>query len=280
MTGDDGASRIFDLSGIVVRVTGLPEELAGRMESDWSPFLSADEGAPFLEVRVTVGKPVLPDEPFAPKEIRSEVGPTGARFEMPEGNVEIDRKGAARLLLHPGERSRTYFALQNLVRAALARRLPSRGGALVHAAGIVVDGRAFLLVGPEGSGKSTWAEQADAAGCRVLSDDLVLLDGTSDRVEALGAPFKSTHSGPLAPGRWPLVAVLLPEHGAPASLAPVSRIEARARIVANLPFIAEGVGSDPQIAAVVERLATGVPALKLRFARDPGFIAPLRDLGR
>jgi hypothetical protein len=280
VTGGVAASRTFDLSGVVVRVLGLPEPVAGRMASEWKAFLTDEARAPFLEVRVDVGEPVPPEMPFAPKEIRGAIGPGGGRFEMPDGSVEITAEGIARVLLHPSDRSRTYYAFQNLLRAALARRLPERGGALLHAAGLVVDGNAFVLVGPEGSGKSTWAREGEAGGARVLSDDLVMLDGTGASFEALGAPFKSTYSGPLAPGRWPLAALLLPERGTSPSLATVARVEATARIVANLPFIAEGVATDPQIANLVERLATELPAKRLAFAPDPAFLPLLRELGR
>jgi hypothetical protein len=153
----------------------------------------------------------------------------------------------------------------------------SRGGALFHAAGVVHRGRAFVLAGAAGSGKSTWARLAEEAGASVLSDDLVLLDGHGGGIEALGAPFRSTHRPTAGPGRWPLAAILFPAHGPTVSVAAVTGIEARARVLANLPFVVEGVGRDPRVSETIERLVSTVPTRLLTFARDPAFMKALES---
>jgi len=166
--------------------------------------------------------------------------------------------------------------MANLVRAAVAWILPGRGGALVHAAALVLDGRAFLLVGSEGAGKSTWAALGERGGGRVLTDDLAMLDAADGEMQALGAPFRSTHVADYGPGRWPLAAILFPRHGRPAATAPVASLIARAKIVANLPFVAEGAERDPRIGAVVERLCA-LPCAELTFDLDPSFVDVLRE---
>jgi hypothetical protein len=197
---------------------------------------------------------------------------------MREGWADVDVAGRARVHLLRDNDQRRYFTALNFLRAALGWCLPERGGALVHAAGLVIDGRAFLLVGPEGSGKSTWSRFGENAGARVISDDLVLLDGAGERPEILGAPFRSTHRTDYRPGRWPLGGVLFPVHGAEPALGPVAPLLARARLTANLPFLIDLEEGAARGARVVDRLVERVPFADLTFGLDPSFVGLLRSL--
>ncbi len=270
----------FDLSGVPIRVTGLPGAMGERLAREWSSFASAGPVEPFLDASVSFAdRPALP-RAFDPKGMRASLTLERARYEVPEGEVVVEASGSASIALASGlDPGVGYFTLLNLLRASLAWRLPSRGGALVHAAGIVLDGRAFLLVGAAGSGKSTFAALAESAGARILSDDLVLIDGAGGTIEALGAPTRSTHRSISGPGRWPLAAVLLPAHGTAARLDPVSELTAHGSLAANLPFVAEALGADPRLDAVVDRLVREVATLRLTFARDDAFVALLRWVG-
>src|SRR5437867_6048070 len=46
-------------------------------------------------------------------------------------------------------------SVENFLRVALAWKAMERGGLLLHASGLVRDGRAYLFFGPSGSGKTT-----------------------------------------------------------------------------------------------------------------------------
>ena len=267
----------FDFSGIALRVSGLPAAAAEALVREWGAFRAERAGAPLLEVEVSRGRPLAGSPPrFDPKAMRAELGPSAAVFHMPQGRVELDTGGRARLELAGGPAAHEHYALLNLLRAALAWKLLSRGGALLHAAGIVVDGRAFALAGAEGSGKSTFSGEGERGGASVVSDDLVLVDPEGGGFALAGAPFRSTHAVAFARGRWPLAALLFPRHGAPPVLAPVAPLLAQARIVANLPFVAESLDRDDRLRAVVARLVERVPCRELTFAPDPGFLELLR----
>lgn len=51
------------------------------------------------------------------------------------------------------------------------------GRAALHCAAVVIDGRAWALLGERGSGKSTTAAHLARLGCDVLTDDLLVVDG-------------------------------------------------------------------------------------------------------
>src|SRR5206468_8735402 len=61
-------------------------------------------------------------------------------------------------------------AIENFVRAAVAWRAVSLGGALVHSAGAVWKGKGYLFYGPSGAGKSTLSACNTRAS--IVSDDL------------------------------------------------------------------------------------------------------------
>jgi len=269
----------LDVSGIGLHVEGLDAALSGRLRREWAPFVAALTEPPWLRLEVELRGGESGGD-YRPKEMASELRPDGACFAMPEGRAEVRLDGRARLLLHGGSHDRDWFTLLNLLRACLAFCLPSRGGALLHAAGLVVDGRAFVLVGPEGSGKSSFARLGAAAGARVLSDDVVVLDGAASGYAALGSPLHSTHRADYRPGRWPLAALLFPHRSDRATATPARRLGAAARVTANLPFVAEGLERDPRIGALVERLVGAVPAFEFGFALDPACVDLLRGLPR
>ena len=275
---DSSESIGLDLSGIGLRLDGLPSRLAELVRARWGPFVRPEPpDGPFLTIRVGYEQGELPRGEFAPKEMAATTTATGARFRMPEGRAAVDGNGRAEVRLLYGLGDREYFTLQNLIRACLAWILPNRGGCLLHAAGLVVRGRAFLLVGPAGSGKSTWVRLGEEAGGHALSDDLVLVDGIGPRPDALGAPFCSTHRADYRPGRWPLAAILFPRHGDAPARGSCAPLLARARLTANLSFLVDVASKDPRVVSLVERLAGEVDCADLTFATDPSFVGLLRD---
>ncbi len=266
----------LDFSGIRLRLEDLNPALDERLRRDWPHFVAASAGDTFLTLRLSFAKGAAPTGAFAPKQMTSRLERERADFHMAEGSASVFDDGTGEITLLRGLGVREYYSFLNLLRASLAWKLPSRGGMLMHAAGLVVDGRGFILVGPEGSGKSSWARLGESAGCRVLSDDLVLLDGARADLEVLGAPFRSTHRADYRPGRWPLAAVLFPRHGERAAVEPCDALISRARLVANLTFIAEAVEKDDRIPPMLERLTSNVPCAELTFALDGSFVELLR----
>jgi hypothetical protein len=266
----------LDFSGIRLRLENLNPALDERLRREWRSFVAATGPDPFLRLRLTFVEGAAPQGAFAPKAMTSKLERQRAAFHMAEGSAAVFEDGTGEITLLRGLGTREYYSFLNFLRATLAWKLPSRGGMLMHAAGLVVGERGFIMVGAEGSGKSSWAKLGESAGCRVLSDDLVVLDGAGAELEVLGAPFRSTHHADYRPGRWPLAAVLFPRHAEQAALKPCDALIARARLVANLTFIAEAVEKDDRISPMLERLTSSVPCADLAFALDGSFVELLR----
>lgn len=268
-----------DVSGIRVDWRDLPPDLERSIRDGWRPYLAAGDEAPLLDVAVRADLPdrVDPSLPF-PSALDSRLTPDAATFVSPVGRIEVARDGRAVLTLPGGPASWRFRSAINLAFAALAWRLLDRPGAVLHAAGIVLDGRAFLLVGPSGAGKSTFAALAREAGAEVLSDDAVLLDLEGGRVVALAAPFRDHEATVAAPRRCPVAALLLPRWGDAAAIAPASRLHVEARVAANLLFVGGGWATDPRVAAAAGALVDRVAAHTLTFARDGSFAPLLRAL--
>jgi hypothetical protein len=273
---DAAATFVADLSGLVVRFRGLDDALAGLFASRWAPFVTRRDTTPWLDVAVTASDHTIATGRPMRKSIAGEVRGGGGRFRSDEGEIEVDPEGRARVRLGRGDDQWRFWGLANLVGAALAVRLPSRPGALLHAAGVVIDGRGFVLIGPEGAGKSTFARMAAAGWERVISDDTVLVDGASGHLELLGSPTRSHEATNLGRGRWPIAALLHARWGTEARLDPAGRLATEALLAANLPFLSSGWGHDARLDALVPFLAGAVPHRVLTFSPDPSFVALLR----
>ena len=102
---------------------------------------------------------------------------TGATAQMAERLVAIGGGG---------EQAANGF--HALFLFALTHLLAHRDLIVLHGAGVVRDGRAFLLLGGSGSGKSTLAVAALEAGWGLLADDMVVIRRDGERLEATGVP--------------------------------------------------------------------------------------------
>ena len=78
--------------------------------------------------------------------------------------------------------------VENFLRVLYAWRCIYQGGLLVHSAGVIKDGKAFVFFGPSGSGKTTIARLLSDQ--TILSDDLVIIKKRNGNYKAYGVPFR------------------------------------------------------------------------------------------
>ena len=273
---------VLSIGDIVLRLRGLPAALADRLEARYNKFVARkfDEG---LDVEVCdAGRDYYIDPPEG-----SEFNPVhlvcdGERVRFVGYRLAgvFDTAGrTGRVLLARGEHEPADRALENYIRAAVAWQAVERGGALVHAASAILDGKGYLFYGESGAGKSTLAECNRRA--RIVSDDLSLVlpagDGTP---ELIGSPFRGTYEGgKQIVGSFPLVAGFRLVQADEVKVESVERIRALSELIGNLPFVAEGFVRRPDLFGKIERCFGSVPLMHLHFRKDDSYWDAIREAG-
>jgi hypothetical protein len=160
----------------------------------------------------------------------------------------------------------SFLVVDGLVRAAVARHVLSRGGILLHAGAVRVDGRAHLFPGRSGSGKSTLAGLAS----EVLSDEAVAVLPSAAGYMAHATPWWRTGGGAA-----PLAGIYtLAWHGEAVKAQP--QAAALRHVVTNLVLPLDGPSERADALSAAARLATAVPFARLSFRVDSNVDCLLR----
>lgn len=262
--------------------------LAGLMEKAYAPFRRTTPdphslGAWRVTVRIAGSLPPaferMEEVDRTPVPVRRD----GERLGMDAGwfgaSVDIPRRAAelqCPLSLHP---------LDSLLRVLFTLEGARAGSFLLHAAGIVTDGRAYAVFGPSGAGKSTIAAAAAAAGAAAaaaagaransacaIGDELIGL--------RLGQPSAVAHGTPFWDGRdvtCPLAALVVPVKSADTSAEAIGPGEA---LRLMWPQVQVAGLTSEELAAVwhaAAEIAASVRAIRLRFALGPRMWDEIRE---
>ena len=157
-------------------------------------------------------------------------------------------------------REERAYPLEAVVRTAMMARLPLVGGLPLHAAGVMLGGRAVGFFGPSGAGKTTLADTCPGT---VLSDELVAI--------APGAPPTLVRSGFWGEGRGPgrtggaPLAALVSLHRGPAfELTRLGAMDALRSFVASVP-VPLGPPLWSRALAVAGDTVSRVPVYRMRW---------------
>jgi len=265
------------LDALRLRLTGLDDALADALVARYGPYVEAPPAADAAALVVRFAREergyyIEPpsDAEFNPVWLAcdgSRIRFLGYRlagwFDVGDVRGEI--------LLAKGEYEPELRALENYIRCAVAWRAAARGGALVHAASVVRNGKAYLFYGESGAGKSTLS--AVSTRGRVVSDDLSLVvPRPGGGLDLVGSPFRGTYEeGEPVVGRFPLAAGFRIVKGERAEVRPVPRALAFGQLVGNLTFVAEAFRERPDLFASVEAAFAGVPLFHLHFRKDDSY---------
>lgn len=158
---------------------------------------------------------------------------------------------------------------ENFCRILVTYRLHELGGAVIHGAGLVMDGEGLLFAGRSGAGKSTVSRMGLERGLTVLSDDLNALLPDDDSVLLAGLPF----TGDLGAGDGSIVPLrglyrLVQDPGD--SLHPLGKAEAVATLLACSPFLNADPHRRGALFSTLSALAEGMSSYELRFSLRGG----------
>lgn len=264
------------MGGLEIALSGLSEDLAARLRRRFAVYL-VDGQVSREALQVAVGeedREYFIDPPETPEFNPILIRCDGDRVRYMGYRVAgwfDTRGGAGSLLLARGTYEPAERAVENYIRAAVAWQAATLGGALVHGASAVLDGKGYLFFGPSGAGKSTLSECNTRA--MVISDDLSLvLPDREGRPQLIGSPFRGTYEGgdPVV-GRFPLVAGFRLVQAESAAVREVSRVRVFGELVGNFPFVAEAYAERPELFGSMEEAFRDIPLRHLHFRRDDSY---------
>jgi hypothetical protein len=275
-------SLAVDLAGGSYRFSSLAPAQAEWVRARFQSLCDTVSGAA-APVRTTVHR--LPESAFREIDTRGWEY-TFDRDYRPECLRLAGRDLLAEVYFKPDLRSRLWTSridperfpgvFENFFRVLVAYRVAHSGGVLLHSAAFARDGRAQVVFGRSGAGKSTSARLALAAGWELLSDDMnaLLPDPGGWRVEKL--PFAGDLGQTPTCGRVYPIAGLYWLHQASAhAVRPMSRSLALARLLACAPVVNEDPFRVDNLLCNLIQLITHMDMGTLDFARDAGFLSLL-----
>jgi len=235
----------------------------------YRPFLTGEE--PAVAFRVAPGWEAYL-EMAADRFLRLEERPLGeGRLLLSHGFAayRAGRRGVVRVSAPPP--SPPFLqAVENVLRWTVADLALESEGFVLHSAGIVRQGKAFLFFGPSGAGKSTVASLSP--GCPLLSDDLVLLLKRDGRFLAATTPFAGTlPQGEKHPGIFPLAGLFRLRKAPEDRLEALPRPLAVASLAAACPFVTAAADREGRLIPLLEDLTGQTPVFDLHFTKSASF---------
>jgi len=222
-----------------------------------APFLSKQGGG--LELFVSEGPNRR--EPFRPY-VESEAG----RLKLRRGdfNAEIfSGAGRGKAAAAPNEQ-----CLDAFLRSLISWNLLDTGGLMLHSAGLVLGGKAYVFPGKSGAGKSTLARLALGAGAEVISDEINLLRPGPRGWRAYGSPFWGEMRAGGRQANWPLGGVFFLKKAAAPAFLPCSGGDAVRTVLRCLVNFSRSAEVSAKALLAAGRLLAAVPARRLGFSKD------------
>jgi hypothetical protein len=261
----------IEIAGMSIALLVDDPAASQRIREQYASFL-AEGGVPELRIRVHVeeGDTFVPLDP-GPWVIETvfENGRLDYASYLEKGFVDL-LSGDGRLVLRPNA------SIENFLRVVYAWLCLGYQGLLLHASGVLREGKAFVFFGYSGSGKSTIAGLA--AGHTVLSDDMVIIKKENGTYYAYGVPFRGAgQEAPRTNAKGELKGLFRLRKGPEHRVEPLRPATAISELLADLPFVVKPDGNIGAVMAIAQDVVRTLPVAELFFRRDTGFWSVIDD---
>ena len=255
----------IEIADICVGLELDDARLAQQILDRYADFLSPD-GTPEVTVQIEVREGVQ----FVPLEpglyvINSSFQDGRLTFEsyFEVGSVDM-ATGQGELLMAP------CGNIENFLRVLYAWRCVHYDALLLHASGVIKDGRAFVFFGSSGSGKTTMTRLS--LEHTVLSDDLVIIKKRNGVYKAYGVPFRGDMpEAPRTNTQADLYGLFRLKKDTSHFTKSLGHSQAVAELISCVPFVMEDPIMNQGAMDICADLVASVPVKELHFSRDQGF---------
>jgi hypothetical protein len=158
--------------------------------------------------------------------------------------------------------------LSSGLRIVLSRLLPLRcHGMLLHGAGVLIGGHAWILFGESGSGKSTAAGHLSAHP--LLSDEIVAIGlGDGGWPLGFGTPFSGTLEGEPVPGGLPVGGLFELDKAKRLTERRLTRTDGIARLLASVLMFGDASDVAGRLLELADSMAAAVGVSVLSLPRS------------
>lgn len=190
-----------------------------------------------------------------------------------EGSFRRTMDTPVHLLVHVDAAPWFGGVLENFLRVLVAYDVLECGGVLLHSAAIVKNGRAAVMFGHSGAGKSTASAIALANGYSVISDDINIIEPAGDGWQVTPVPFSGTLNAVSEIKRpVPLLGLFRLRQAGKDAVLPCSAARSVSLLAGSVPF----VNQDPLRADLLLDILTGLcvalPVQDLYFTPNDNFL--------
>jgi len=165
-------------------------------------------------------------------------------------------------------------SIENFLRVAFSWRAARLGGLLLHASGLVRQGRAYLFFGPSGIGKTTIARLSPYE--LLLNDDCIHVTSRAPVFMASGVCFKAGEDR-RAQGSFPVAGLFRLVQSTRAACDRIPAARAVGELMTSIPFVTERPEGAERLFGTVEAMVRAVPVMRLQFRLSPDFWNPIEE---
>jgi len=275
----------ISLPALTIRLTGLSKDQLSSLIESYPGCITEQEHEPTeqaviecsayrLQQPVTIPARALSRAgQYTPRQIRHQdnILITGCNFRA-QFALNPANPVAALGVAEENELSQANV-IENFLRIYAAYHTLRQGGLVLHSAGLVFAGQAYIFPGKSNAGKTTLARKAYQRKSQILSDDINLLLPAAQGYQAHAVPFTGEFGRTLdylGTGReaYPVAGIILLKQAKQLSTETVRPSIAVAALLAGCPFVNTDEAESDALFNAVIRLATKLPVIRLSSCRD------------